>query len=139
LDLGHLGQTFGEKYGEKMRKTWSQICQTRLRFAVSMAMWRFQCRHFINALLSTVRLGSRGILVFLGGIFSGSAAELFEQNWLVSTVMSVFKSGPCLQSLVICKVEIERLIGTGLFAVSFSSLVFAGFILCRYHDRIEIS
>lgn len=89
-----------------------------------------------------MRLGSRGILVFLGGIFSGSAAELFEQNWLVSTVMSVFKSGPCLQSLVICKVEIERLIesiGTGLFAVSFSSLVFAGFILCRYHDRIEIS
>ena len=79
-----------------------------------------------------MRLGSRGILVFLGGIFSGSAAELFEQNWLVSTVMSVFKSGPCLQSL-------ERLIGTGLFAVSFSSLVFAGFILCRYHDRIEIS
>ena len=37
------------------------------------------CRHFINAFLSTVRLGSRPLLVFLGSS-DVHTAEL-EQNW----------------------------------------------------------
>ena len=84
-----------------------------------------------------------------GAFWSSSTAFLLWArwvNWFVSLCLDVFGSVSSAKCQKVPQFQFRmiapwapNLIVSGLFVVSFTSLAVFTFILCRYHDRIEIS